>query len=247
MTAQDGGAGRRERALAKLRCPRCAAALQEDDGALACRGCAARYPLEQGIVDFRQAGASAPRSGLAVTPQAIAALSAETWVDAIRDLLAGRDDMTERLEELTAAGRTAWKGFLDLKPGGRLLVQGCGYGNLVQNLAPHMGQVYGLDGDDQKLRFAQKRLAIFNRADDITLLAVSDPARLPFVAELFDCVILSGGLEPAGQGAALREIRRVLKPDGQIFPVAENRLSLTLPAGERGPWASPPRRRPRLR
>ncbi len=105
MTAQDGGAGRRERALATLRCPRCAAALQEEAGALACRGCAARYPIERGIVDFRQAGASAPRSGLAVTPQAIAALSAETWVDAIRDLLAGRDDMTERLEELTAAGR----------------------------------------------------------------------------------------------------------------------------------------------
>ena len=43
---------------------------------------------------------------------------------------------------------------------------------------------------------------------------------VPFVAELFDCVILSGGLEPAGQGVALCEIRRLFNAEtSDLFDV----------------------------
>lgn len=175
-----------------------------------------------------------------ITEQMIANLSVETWVATIRDFLAGRDDMTEQLEVLTAAGRSAWKGFFDLKPDGRFLVLGCGTGNVIQNLAPHVSQVHGMDEDAQNLRFAQKRLAIFNPDDHVTFLAGAANGRLPFATGLFDGVIMADSAA-LGDRHRLAEARRVLRDDGQVFIIADNRFSLSLPVGWWDRWSVAPR------
>ena len=242
-----------------FRCPRCAGELTGSAAEYACARCSERYPIRDGIVDFRCGRHDyyfnpVPRPAM----QALLADAPDApWDDTVRRFLGSVRAVKSWIDNVAVCGRYSWKLFLELPPGARLLDLGCGLGNLTQNLAPHVGETVALDLTWERLQFAQQRFAKFNAGQDITLVAGGDGPHLPFPDGHFDCIALSGVLEwiPSDSSAYrdvtspvskalrmlmsffgetnprrtqirfLRELRRILKPQGQLFVAIENRWS----------------------
>ena len=136
--------------------------------------------------------------------------------------------------------------YLDLSPGQSVLDCGSGMGfylKVILELFPGC-RLYGIDRDEKALCYAQRHLA---RRD--VLLTRGDVHRMGFASEIFDRVLMSEVLEHlADDAAALREVRRVMKP-GAI-------LAITVPHRRypywhdpinrfaEGVWGSPIRRGP---
>ncbi|MGF1630393.1 MAG: methyltransferase domain-containing protein [Kiloniellaceae bacterium] len=219
-----------------LRCPLCAAALKLQDGLAVCAGCGRGYPRNNGILDLHTNAGGAAAVGAARALPLIKALTPDGWMEAVRSFLVDRGDALQQLDALVAGRHRAWRGFLDLKPDGRLLCLGCGYGALVESLAPHCARIFVLEPQLPKLQFVSQRLAIFTPDADVTLLAGSAEGRLPFDDGSFDGVIVAESLASGGTSPLLVEIRRVLRDEGQIFFFADNRFSLSLPAGWWDRW-----------
>lgn len=98
---------------------------------------------------------------------------------------------------------------------GRVLENGCGVGMYVEHMLPYGGQVTGLEYDFERARQAGRRSAnILNAASEA----------LPFPAATFDLVLSHEVLEHVADDAqAIREMVRVVKPDGRIVVFVPNR------------------------
>ena len=81
--------------LNPLRCPNCSAALISEADSLACGDCARRYPMDQGLIDFRLADGRTANATPAAPFPLIKAPTPQAWVDAVREFLTGRDDAEE--------------------------------------------------------------------------------------------------------------------------------------------------------
>lgn len=104
------------------------------------------------------------------------------------------------------------------QPGQFWLDLGCGEGRHVHGLRGLPGvNVIGLDLDEVGLRKARAGLDLVPDGGGAVLLAKGDAFRLPFADHSIDGVICSEVLEHLPDyGAALLEIRRILKPGGQF-------------------------------
>lgn len=95
--------------------------------------------------------------------------------------------------------------------GGRVLDLGCGVGRTTGPLRELGYEVVGIDVSEQMIRTATTRFP------DVEF-QVGDASRLAFRDETFEYVLFSWNglaeLPPASRRAALREIHRVLKPEG---------------------------------
>lgn len=111
--------------------------------------------------------------------------------------------------------------YFPLQPGERVLDVGCGEGRHTINAYLH-GDVtaVGVDLNIRDLCVARERFAPFAEPDNARkyfALQVADATRLPFADHSFDKIICSEVLEHIHDyEAVLREIRRVLKPDGLL-------------------------------
>ena len=98
------------------------------------------------------------------------------------------------------------------RPGTRMLEGGCGQGQYVTYYSDQGVRVVGLD-------FARDWLRRLRRRDASLMLCAGDVAALPYRDGSFD-VYYSGGVVEhfeAGCHAALREARRVLRPNGVLL------------------------------
>ncbi|MEM9939386.1 MAG: methyltransferase domain-containing protein [Pseudomonadota bacterium] len=120
---------------------------------------------------------------------------------------------------------TARLKLLDLKPGDRVLDLGCGEGRHVHGLHMLGGlDIVGIDLDEPSLEKAREGLDYLDQLDDgpkskggSTKFATGDATALDFPDDHFDAVICSEVLEHLPDyDAALREMRRVLKPGGRL-------------------------------
>lgn len=115
----------------------------------------------------------------------------------------------------TAAGSA---GYLlpGLRPGASLLDVGCGVGSITVDLAARVapGRVVGVDASEEALTAAR---AAARTAEVHVELVVADALALPFADASFDVVhahqVLQHLPDPVG---ALREMRRVVRPDGVV-------------------------------
>ena len=103
---------------------------------------------------------------------------------------------------------------------GRVLLDaGCGAGGYVQALRARGIDVYGVEYS------AEKVAAYRRRSDDPDRVGVGDLAALEFPAARFDVALLNEVLEHVpDEGAALRELHRVLRPGGTLIVFSPNRL-----------------------
>jgi ubiquinone/menaquinone biosynthesis C-methylase UbiE/aminoglycoside phosphotransferase (APT) family kinase protein len=131
--------------------------------------------------------------------------------------------------------RAAWQFLLHLPENASVLDIGCGWGNLSLSLARNFTAVYALDLVPERAAMASIR-AREAGLTNVTALAGGNAAHLPFPDASLDVVVLNGVLEwvpvslpdiadpREAQLRLLREIARVLKPDGEVYIGIENRL-----------------------
>jgi 2-polyprenyl-3-methyl-5-hydroxy-6-metoxy-1,4-benzoquinol methylase len=95
------------------------------------------------------------------------------------------------------------------RPGLRILDVGCGTGGVLSGLSAY-GTTIGVDRSPRALHHSRVR--------GVTHVAAADMDRLPFGAAAFDLVIMLDVLEHfADEAAVLRDVRRLLRPDGALL------------------------------
>ncbi len=100
--------------------------------------------------------------------------------------------------------------------GKRVLDVGCGVGAFVRRLREFSEHVCGVDVDEERVR---------RGAEHVPNLALSLGEYLPFADDTFDVVLLHEVIEHVTDDlATLREVRRVLRPDGRAVIFCPNRL-----------------------
>ena len=115
----------------------------------------------------------------------------------------------------------------------RVLDAGCGGGRLTVALARAGAEVTGIDTNAKRLEQARRRAASVGVA--LRLVEADLNAALPFADASFDAVTSRLALMiPEDPVATLRELRRVLAPDGRLATV----LWASLPEN---PWFAAPR------
>lgn len=96
---------------------------------------------------------------------------------------------------------------------------GCGDGNLIDELLAHLpkASIYGVDVASPQITIAKRRYSAESRVH----LETADALHLPFEDGFFDCVVAHQFLNflPAIH-PYLREVARVLKPDGRLLAVS---------------------------
>jgi ubiquinone/menaquinone biosynthesis C-methylase UbiE len=130
-------------------------------------------------------------------------------------LLAERGGYAPWMEELLGYSETAGRQVLDV---------GCGQGIDVANYAMAGARVTGLDLTPRHVELARAHLDALGLEAEIV---EGDAERLPFANESFDRVSSNGVLHHTpDMPAALRELRRVLRPGGEARVIVYNRSSL---------------------
>jgi ubiquinone/menaquinone biosynthesis C-methylase UbiE len=131
---------------------------------------------------------------------------------------------TERvdLSAVTSAHYRWWNAYwvilrkaknLDIT-GKNVLVVGCGFGDDAIQLA-HLGaSIKAIDISAESVAIARQRAAA---SDALVDFEVSPAEKLPFADETFDLVYLPDVVHHLDISAAMREVRRVLKPRGVVL------------------------------
>jgi len=124
-------------------------------------------------------------------------------------------------EEMRAEALT----MLDIEDDDRVLDVGCGTGFATEGLLEHTENVHGLDQSVHQLEKAWDKLG---KRDPVSFYR-GDAERLPFTDDTFDVVWSSGSIEYwPDPVATLRDMRRVVKPGGQVLVVGPNNPQSTV-------------------
>lgn len=109
--------------------------------------------------------------------------------------------------------------LVDIEPEDRVLDVGCGTGFATEGLLGHTEHVHGLDQSVHQLEKAMRKFGTHGPVQ----FHRGDAERLPFADDSFDLVWSSGSIEYwPDPVSALRECRRVVKPDGAVLIVGPN-------------------------
>ena len=178
-----------------LRCPECGGELRSDARAFTCTGCAAIYPIVNGIPRF----VSTPADKIARRTQASFGYE---W---------------SQFNDWSISGETNFQqyfGDFDFQwvRGRTVLDAGCGMGRHARQIAPHVGQLIAMDFS-QAIDHAAK-----NTADQPNVLCIQgDITRAPVADSAFDLVYSLGVLHHlADTEGAVRSLLSKVKPGGRL-------------------------------
>jgi SAM-dependent methyltransferase len=130
--------------------------------------------------------------------------------------------------------RANWQKLLELSSDSRVLDIGAGMGTNSHALAMQYREVLAVEPVLERIQFMQQRFAQ-EKLSNVRLVR-SSVWNLPFPAASFDLVAMNGVLEWVAEGQsedprtlqerALRNVFKMLRPDGYLYLGIENRLAL---------------------
>ena len=220
--------------MCEYRCPECLAPVSADAGMLRCTQCAREYPIRNGVPlfsrnhDFYYAH-EVPREVM----RSILTRSVEVgWRRALIEHADACGDMG--FYNYSASDvRAGFKFLLDHFGDGVVLDFGCGSGANTLSLARNFAHVYATDLTPERAQFTHLR-AQQEQLSNVTVFCSGDASHVPLPDAVADIIILDGVLEWIPEGRPghpsrvqidfLKELGRVLKPDGHFFITIENRF-----------------------
>lgn len=190
-----------------------------------------RIDSPEGLIHLHQSGLGKYADLESAEEQAVLAdLKARPWRDVVRDRFESSLPWLYRI--ITSPQRVAGLEFLEAEPGQRVLDVGSGWGQLSIPLSQTC-EVHSLDQTVPRLRILME---IARQENAHLHYHCGDIRTYPFRDQSFDIVILNGVLEYLARGAAdapfdaqiaaLRRIRRILKPGGMLYVAIENAIGL---------------------
>ena len=215
-------------------CPRCLGAFAKSVNGLECSSCNSVFQVADGIPVLRQD----PGTYYGEFPQdemhSLLAAAREDLETAVRSYLRFKDAPVRLGEYIMGRGRAGWQFLLPVNRRSVVLDLGCGWGTLAWSLAQFCGHVVACDSTLERMQLLGVRKKQ-DRLRNLQLVCAGDCQFLPFPEDSFNLVVVNGVLEwvPSGlpgnprtvQKAFLKEIRRVLKPEGCLFLGIENRYA----------------------
>ncbi len=220
------------------RCPACLENVKFCQGAYQCVSCGSVYQVNHGIpifinrpADFHHWGIEQRRMQVAIEK-----ISEGNWPETIWDFQKelGKDQGHTLWRRTFSSRRAGGKLLMWIPEKGRILDIGSGWGNLSLNIASYCDSVVAMDQVFTHLRWLQEVSKAVG-TKNIQCVQAGDMDHLPFPEAYFDGVLLNGVLEWAAvnrpgdprsaQLQLLKEVSRVLKPEGQVYIAIENRIS----------------------
>ena len=233
--------------IQKTVCPFCHATLTEGDNKLKCPECNRTYPIRRGIPDFRHKDdywCNVSREKM----RGLNRRAEETgdWLNSAREIL------PEYADHFTPFYRADSQFLWPTNKDSIILDAGSMWGGITIPVAQFHREVYAVDKTVETLEFLKIRAEQMGFKNIHTFAA---PLKsLPFSDNFFDLVILNGVLEWVGleedvileqhwkgkrsekqiysktpeemQIDVLKELRRVLKPEGSLYIAIENRYGI---------------------
>ncbi len=152
-------------------------------------------------------------------------VASEDKADLVREVFDSVASRYDVMNDLMSAGlHRLWKRFTveqaALKPGNTVLDLAGGTGDLARAFCGKVGQeghVVLADINAAMLRQGRSRLVDAGVAGNLSIAQV-DAEKLPFADGTFDCISMAFGLRNVtDKDAALRSMRRTLKPGGKVM------------------------------
>lgn len=231
----------------RIVCPFCHAALAKDDNNLTCSECNKTYPIRQGIPDFRHKDDyfyNVSRHKMESLNRK--AKKTSDWFNNVREFI------PECVNHFAPFSRADSQFLWPTNRNSRILDAESKWGGLTIPAAQFHGEVYAVDKTIETLEFLKIRSEQMGFKNIHTFAA---PIKsLPFSDNFFDLAILNGVLEWIGleedtileqnwkgkrsekrtfnktpkemQLDVLRELHRVLKPEGSLYVATENRYGI---------------------
>ncbi len=227
-----------ETTLSQYVCPQCLEGqLTENTDILQCQSCKSAFALDEGIPVFRIQPAEFKWG---VSQQKVIDMLAEVdrvgWHDAMLDLCTRLPEKEAQTLWLRAFGlqRVALSMVLPLDSQTRVLDFGCGFGSISYHLAQRVDEVVAMDQIPLHLKWVRSMSEALG-VKNIRYVQGGDTRYLPFPDNHFDAVVLNGVFEHLAtntvgdpksvQERYLKEVLRILKPEGQVYIGIENRIN----------------------
>lgn len=227
----------------KYVCPLCKNDLIETKKSFLCKDCDKLWPIEYSIPKFAESELQYSVFSSDITDKVTELAERTTWQNAVDTYAATIGAYT--YSYINDESRADFHVLLPLGQEATVLDIGSGWGNIAISLSSWCKHIYCGDVSMTNLRLLRSRM----RDRDLHNVSIfqyepNSFLRLPFPDASVDIVLLNGVLEWMGaaeinvspariQLEALKEIRRVLKPEGVIYIGIENRYSESTLRGQR--------------
>jgi ubiquinone/menaquinone biosynthesis C-methylase UbiE len=218
-----------------LTCPNCKVPLVLKGETFHCKKCGLECTQDRDIYDFLgDSGYYWGEISIEEMEEVLRKSQSRGWRSAVRDIIYKYADMEKYILH---NGRVDWLFHcLDLSHTNSCLDVGSGWGTITFALAEFYGEVWSLEAVKQRIKF--QRIRKEQDGVENVYLVRSDFGDLPFPNDYFDLVCVNGVLEWLGlsdfsknpkriQLDFLREVRRILKPNGCLYVGIENRFGLS--------------------
>lgn len=222
--------------ISVYRCPRTGDRLRFQDGALSNDDGTIVYRVTDGIPNFLIHQIPEPEDTQQKLERVNELARSGPWTDAVQEVYG-------EWGYVFPDGRDKWLELLSIDQGDTVLEIGSGMGQFSPLLSKQCDRFYALEVVPEQAEFGAERCRQ-EGCRNTAFAAGGDDCLLPFRDETFDWVVLNlvlewcamrkapGGDIAAGQRQMLSEIRRVLKPGGQVYLMTKNRFALRLLLGK---------------
>ena len=215
-----------------LTCPACKMKLVSAADSLYCIPCNVTYPIRDGIPFFSKGDYYFVEIKEGDIDELLSIARRDGWKAGLHDYLRIKDENTYKIS--CDESRLDWRFLFPLSKNSMVLDMGCGWGGISLAMSQRAGTVVSLDVSQKRLQCLNLRVRQ-DKIDNIVPICGGDSLILPFPDKSFDLVVLNGVLEWLGifhhelsprdvQITKLKDIRRILKDNGQIYVGIENRL-----------------------